>query len=167
MPAFDGPGGSRDKYIFDEVNMKLIIGGRAQGKLDYVKQHIDKNKEYVIYDGAIPGGKTGEKQSSDKTGYDSSEYDDPGSDKIIIVNHLHKYIRKMMRDDKDPREEILGLPDKYDDVIIISDEVGNGIVPADPFEREYRDTTGRILIEVAKRADTVVRVICGIGRIIK
>ena len=72
-----------------------------------------------------------------------------------------------MRDDKNPREEIFGLLDKYDDVIIISDEVGNGIVPADPFEREYRDTTGRILIEVAKRADTVVRVICGIGQIIK
>ena len=128
--------------------MKLITGGRAQGKLDYVKQHIDKNKEYVIYDGAIPG-------------------DNPGSDKIIIVNHLHEYIRKIMRDDKDPREEIFDLLDKYDDVIIISDEVGNGIVPADPFEREYRDTTGRILIEVAKRADTVVRVICGIGQIIK
>ena len=128
--------------------MKLITGGRAQGKLDYVKQHIDKNKEYVIYDGAIPGG-------------------NPGSDKIIIVNHLHEYIRKIMRDDKDPREEIFGLLDKYDDVIIISDEVGNGIVPADPFEREYRDTTGRILIEVARRADTVVRVICGIGQIIK
>lgn len=128
--------------------MKLITGGRAQGKLDYVKQNIDKNKEYVIYDGAIPG-------------------DNPGSDKIIIVNHLHEYIRKMMRDDKDPREEIFGLLDKYDDVIIISDEVGNGIVPADPFERKYRDTTGRILIEVAKRADTVVRVICGIGQIIK
>ncbi len=148
MPVGDGPGDSRDKYILDYVNMKLITGGRAQGKLDYVKQNIDKNKEYVIYDGAIPG-------------------DNPGSDKIIIVNHLHEYIRKMMRDDKDPREEIFGLLDKYDDVIIISDEVGNGIVPADPFERKYRDTTGRILIEVAKRADTVVRVICGIGQIIK
>ena len=128
--------------------MKLITGGRAQGKLDYVKQHIVKNKEYVIYDGAIPGG-------------------NPGRDKIIIVNHLHEYIRDRMSDNKDPREEIFGLLDKYDDVIIISDEVGNGIVPADPFEREYRDTTGRILIEVAKRADTVVRVICGIGQIIK
>ena len=128
--------------------MKLITGGRAQGKLDYVKQHIDKNKEYVIYDGAIPG-------------------DNPGGDKIIIINHLHEYIRNRMRDDKDPREEIFGLLDKYDDVIIISDEVGNGIVPADPFEREYRDTTGRLLIEVARRADTVVRVICGIGQIIK
>ena len=50
---------------------------------------------------------------------------------------------------------------------IICDEVGNGIVPMDAFEREYRERLGRFLIEVAKRADRVERIMCGIGQRIK
>ena len=57
--------------------------------------------------------------------------------------------------------------EKEPDCIIISDEVGNGIVPADAFEREYRERTGRILVELAGRADEVVRVVCGISQKIK
>ena len=37
----------------------------------------------------------------------------------------------------------------------------------DTFEREYREQTGRILIELAKEAEEVIRVICGIGQKIK
>ena len=47
------------------------------------------------------------------------------------------------------------------------DEVGNGIVPIDFLEREYRERTGRILVKLANQADEVVRVICGIGQKIK
>ena len=53
------------------------------------------------------------------------------------------------------------------DSIVISDEIGNGIVPLDNFEREYRERTGRILVKLAEQADEVVRVICGIGQKIK
>lgn len=53
------------------------------------------------------------------------------------------------------------------DTILISDEIGNGIVPMDPGERAYREQSGRVLIELADRADEVVRVICGIGQRIK
>ena len=51
--------------------------------------------------------------------------------------------------------------------MIICDEIGNGIVPLDAFEREYREHTGRILIELAGKADEVVRIICGIQQRIK
>lgn len=37
----------------------------------------------------------------------------------------------------------------------------------DAFEREYRERLGRFLIEVAKRADRVERIMCGIGQRIK
>ena len=39
--------------------------------------------------------------------------------------------------------------------------------PLDAFEREYREQTGRAEILLAKKADEVVRVICGIGQKIK
>ena len=46
-------------------------------------------------------------------------------------------------------------------------EIGNGIIPLEPFEREYRERTGRILVELASRAEEVERVICGMGQKIK
>ncbi len=56
---------------------------------------------------------------------------------------------------------------RNDNCIIISDEIGNGIVPVEAFEREYRERTGRILIQLAQKAEEVERVICGIGQKIK
>ena len=51
--------------------------------------------------------------------------------------------------------------------VIIADEIGNGVVPMDEADRTYREVAGRILIELAKEADEVHRVILGIGQRIK
>ncbi|MCI8634679.1 MAG: hypothetical protein HFJ05_03630 [Eubacterium sp.] len=51
--------------------------------------------------------------------------------------------------------------------VIISDEIGNGIVPVDAFDRTYRERTGRILVQPAGQAEEVERVIYGIGQKIK
>ena len=56
---------------------------------------------------------------------------------------------------------------KNPNVVIVTDEIGYGIVPADPFEREYRETNGRICTELAEYAECVFRVVCGIGKAIK
>ena len=56
---------------------------------------------------------------------------------------------------------------QYPECFIISDEIGNGIVPMDAFEREYRERTGRILVDLANKAEEVERVICGLGQKIK
>ena len=72
-----------------------------------------------------------------------------------------------MLQNKNPKEEILSFIEENKECIIICDEIGNGIVPLDAFEREYREHTGRILIELAGKADEVVRIICGIQQRIK
>ena len=103
--------------------MKLVIGGNAQGKLNYVlsKYHL---QEEMVWDGVLP----------DHTVLQQRE--------TMIMNHFHLWI-------------------------IISDEIGNGIVPLEPFEREYRERVGRILVRLAERAEEVERVICGIAQKIK
>lgn len=85
----------------------------------------------------------------------------------MVVNHFHNWIRSRILDGGCPEEEVWLFLERCPDSIIISDEVGNGIVPADAFEREYRERTGRILVELAKKAEEVERVICGIGQKIK
>lgn len=134
--------------------MKLIIGGYSQGKLNYVLRKIGEN-EYQICDGTL----------SDDIKSDTEEADSTNT--IIIINHLHTFIKTSMQRGENPKESILNFITKYPDCILISDEIGNGIVPMDAFEREYREQTGRILIELAKEAEEVIRVICGIGQKIR
>lgn len=134
--------------------MKLIIGGYSQGKLNYILRKIREN-EYQICDGTL----------SDDIKSDTEEADSTNT--IVIINHLHTFIKTSMQRGENPKESILDFITKYPDCILISDEIGNGIVPMDAFEREYREQTGRILIELAKEAEEVIRVICGIGQKIK
>ena len=84
-----------------------------------------------------------------------------------IVNPLHELMRGSIKQGKNAGQEIIRFISNAPDCIVISDEIGNGIVPLDNFEREYRERTGRILVKLAEQADEVVRVICGIGQKIK
>lgn len=127
--------------------MKLIIGGYAQGKLQYVQSKYDL-ENVVVLDGTLPKH-------------------DLILGKTVIMHHFHNWVKKCMLDGGNPEKESLAFVEAYPECIIISDEIGNGIVPIDAFEREYRERTGRILIELAKRACEVERVICGLGQKIK
>ena len=52
-------------------------------------------------------------------------------------------------------------------VIIVSNEIGMGIVPVDSLTRLYRDIVGRANQEIAKKADEVFLVVSGISMQIK
>ena len=51
--------------------------------------------------------------------------------------------------------------------VVIATELGGGVVPADPAERRKREDAGRLACELAARADTVIRVCCGLPQILK
>ncbi|KIR01579.1 hypothetical protein P261_00393 [Lachnospiraceae bacterium TWA4] len=51
--------------------------------------------------------------------------------------------------------------------MLVSNELGYGIVPMDAFDRKYRETTGRICCMIAEQADEVYRVVCGLPQKIK
>lgn len=127
--------------------MKLVIGGTAQGKLEYVLKKHDL-QEGVVWDGVLPA-------------------DTEQKEKLVIIDHFHQWVKNRMKCGGDPETEIMTYLDHNEDCIIICDEVGNGIVPVEPFEREYRECVGKILVELASRAEEVERIICGIGQKIK
>ena len=56
---------------------------------------------------------------------------------------------------------------KNPELILITDEIGYGIVPVDRMEREYREQTGRVCTCLAAYSEKVYRVMCGIGQVIK
>jgi adenosylcobinamide kinase/adenosylcobinamide-phosphate guanylyltransferase len=51
--------------------------------------------------------------------------------------------------------------------VVIATEVGGGVVPMDAAERAWRENAGRLSCLLAQRADTVVRVFCGLPLVLK
>ena len=51
--------------------------------------------------------------------------------------------------------------------VVIATEIGGGVVPLDPAERERRETAGRLACLLAERAEAVVRVCCGLPQLLK
>ena len=139
--------------------MKLIIGGLAQGKLHYVLQK-EGNEQCIIFDGVLPE----ERQIRETWKETVSE------EKTLVINHFHHVVKQELAGKRTPEKleaYVMEFVEKHPEVILICDEIGNGIVPVDAFERTYREQTGRILIRLAQKADEVVRVLCGIGQRIK
>ena len=133
--------------------MRLVIGGYAQGKLEYVleKYNLQKN---VVWDAVLPDKEAGAD-------------DLVLQDETVVIDHFHLWVKERILAGGCPEEEMMAFWDVCRDCIIICDEVGNGIVPMEPFEREYRERVGRLLIRLAEPAEEVERVICGIGQKIK
>jgi adenosyl cobinamide kinase/adenosyl cobinamide phosphate guanylyltransferase len=51
--------------------------------------------------------------------------------------------------------------------IVIATEIGGGVVPMDADARAQREAAGRLSCLLAERADTVVRVCCGLPQLLK
>ena len=120
--------------------MELIIGGAFQGKKEVAKQ-IFHLEETDICDGA----------SCDlETVFQAK-----------AVSDFHMLIRRLMEQGQDVDVFYERLEREHPDVILISDEIGYGIVPLDRFERDWREKTGRICCLAAQKADAVIRVLAG------
>ena len=124
--------------------MKMIIGGAFQGKIALA---MEKYPDIVWVDGA------------------DADWNLIGTAKGIL--NFHEFIRNEMQKKKD----VSGLAEQLiscnPDVVLVSDEVGYGVVPIDAFDRAYREAVGRICTKLAAYSSDVTRVVCGIGTVIK
>ena len=55
----------------------------------------------------------------------------------------------------------------FENAVVIARQVNGGIVPMDAEERDWRERTGRLCCELAKKAERVERVFCGVAMRIK
>lgn len=51
--------------------------------------------------------------------------------------------------------------------VVIATEIGGGVVPMEAQAREKREQAGRLACLLAARADTVIRVCCGLPELLK
>lgn len=68
----------------------------------------------------------------------------------------------------DGPEELAALADELAACdAVVATETGCGVVPVDAGERAARERAGRLACLLAERADTVVRVCCGLPQVLK
>ena len=89
--------------------------------------------------------------------------------KARFFNQAHLFIKKRLSEGKTQEEILTEIREttSQGQWVIIADEIGNGVVPMDANERNWRDIAGQILIALAKEATEVHRVVLGIGQRIK
>lgn len=126
--------------------MILIVGGAFQGKKAYAKR-VCGLKEEDFTDGAVCG------------------WEEIFHARAVL--HFHEYIRRCLAEGRDVRGLAEKLLRENPEAVVLSNELGCGVVPVDAFDREYRERVGRICCDLAKEAGSVHRVLCGIGTVIK
>ena len=134
--------------------MHLVVGGAYQGKTEYVRQHFHMPDSDIL-----DGNETAYERLLKDSGISSK--------KSLCIRKYHMLVRKLYDEGEDAVEWTKKLLRKYPDVIIILDEIGNGIVPIDKDERRWREVVGKTGCYLAAQAETVARVTCGIAVRIK
>jgi adenosylcobinamide kinase / adenosylcobinamide-phosphate guanylyltransferase len=124
--------------------MHFIFGGRCMGKLDFAKSLIGNP---VICD-----------------------LSERGVDELFnadIIVGIHLLVKQMVAEGRSPAAYFECNMERLQDKIIIGDEVGCGVVPIEPLDREWRDETGRVYQLLARHARRVTRVWAGIPQELK
>jgi adenosylcobinamide kinase/adenosylcobinamide-phosphate guanylyltransferase len=167
----------------------LITGGCRSGKsryaLDYANQHFSK-KVYLATCEALDEEMAQRIEHHKKTrGPEWQTVEEPieivdrirqcqNRADVILLDCITLWLSNLlMKWDLDSR--IVDEADKLIDVIglcqssliIVSNEVGMGIVPADPLSRRFRDLSGLISQKIAGVADSVVFMVSGIPMFLK
>lgn len=121
--------------------MIFITGGAYQGKTGFALEHFGISGSDIVH-----GGEITELPKS-----------------CVCIAEYHLYIRKLLKDGIDPAEVTKALNAD----IVIMDDTGCGIIPLDREERILQEKTGMSGCILAERADTVIRMVCGIPQVIK
>lgn len=126
--------------------MYLITGGAYQGKTDYTVS------TFRIDERNIADGKTVIIEEINK---------------FLCIKNFHILVKRMINAGKTSEEMKIIVDSLDENTIIITDEIGNGIVPINRFERNWREQTGRLCCYIASISRKVIRLSGGIPVIIK
>ncbi|MCF0133236.1 MAG: bifunctional adenosylcobinamide kinase/adenosylcobinamide-phosphate guanylyltransferase [Blautia sp.] len=124
--------------------MELIIGGAFQGK-----------KEYAL------------KKYPELTFQDGNEISKEELMRAEGVYSFELFLKKELQDPEILETLASELITQNPSIVLTVQELGYGVVPVNASDRAFREAVGRVCTELAAFSDTVTRVVCGIGQVIK
>ncbi|WP_299294099.1 bifunctional adenosylcobinamide kinase/adenosylcobinamide-phosphate guanylyltransferase [uncultured Tateyamaria sp.] len=165
--------------------LTFVLGGAASGKSKYAETVIENSglgKIYVatarIWDEEIQA-KVDLHQA--RRGADWTCLDAPidvagalgstSAKQATLLDCATMWLTNVMLDNHDLAAEqdrfLTALARSKGPVVVVSNEVGQGIVPDTPLGRAFREAQGRLNIALAAQADCVVHVVAGLPQVIK
>jgi len=124
--------------------MVLIIGGAWQGKLDFAKETYGLAEEDIF---TCQGGEI-----------DFSRR---------CIDRLEEFTLACVQAGKDPVAYLEDNREKWQNSVLICQDISCGVVPMSPELRLWRNETGRLCQYLAKRATRVSRIFCGLEQRLK
>lgn len=124
--------------------MIFIFGGAYQGKLSYAMQ------KYNLAEQDVWNCRDGKPDFSCK-----------------LIYKLEEAILVKVRKGEDPVAYLESIIDELKDKIVIVTDLSCGVVPVDPLMRRWREAVGRCSAILARHADSVIRIFCGVETVLK
>ncbi|SFH97503.1 bifunctional adenosylcobinamide kinase/adenosylcobinamide-phosphate guanylyltransferase [Albimonas pacifica] len=95
----------------------------------------------------------------------------PAAPDVLLVDCLTLWLSNLMHHDRDPEAEtaalLAALAQAPRPVILVSNELGLGLVPETPLGRAFRDAQGRLNQAAAAAVDDVIFVAAGLPLVLK
>ncbi|MFZ2064369.1 MAG: bifunctional adenosylcobinamide kinase/adenosylcobinamide-phosphate guanylyltransferase [Xanthobacteraceae bacterium] len=172
----------------DAPNLMLILGGARSGKSRYAEGLITAlpppwNPPWIYVATAEPGDKEmqariaahrarrGPSWQTVEAPQELAEAVILAQPAPVLVDCLTLWLSNLMLIDADIEAETVRLERALEaataPVVLISNEVGSGIVPEHPLGRRFRDLQGALNQRIAARADRVVLMVAGLPLAVK
>lgn len=129
--------------------MILVTGGAFQGKTDFVKERFSLSDSDFSDGESCPFHQIGDKPA---------------------LNRLHLLVKRLLEagySEEEMEASILQGLGAGNCCVVLTDEIGCGIVPMKKEERLWREWAGRLSCRLAKEADAVVLIQCGLPTVLK
>ncbi|WP_299547572.1 bifunctional adenosylcobinamide kinase/adenosylcobinamide-phosphate guanylyltransferase [uncultured Tateyamaria sp.] len=166
-------------------NTTLVLGGAASGKSQWAESLILNSGLMPVY---LATSRIWDEEMQAKvdlhkarrgaewTTIDASDEVENGlrgatPDQSVLLDCATMWLTNLMMDEADigaaQTDLLVALADCTAPVVVVSNEVGQGIVPENVLARRFREAQGRLNIALAAQADTVWHVLAGLPQLRK
>ncbi len=167
--------------------LEFVLGGARSGKSSLAEQRAIASNKQLVY---IATAEVGDKEMDariahhrERRGDDWQLVEEPLSlaaalkthshqDNCILVDCLTLWLSNALHrgdDDWQQQRDLLieTLPQLPGDIIMVSNEVGQGIVPLGELSRRFVDESGWLHQDIARLSDSVIFVVAGLPQFLK
>lgn len=165
--------------------LELILGGARSGKSRVAEERAIAGGKQLFY---IATAQAGDAEMSQRIQHHRERRDrrwtvieEPSRlaevlaataapDRCLLVDCLTLWLSNLLQHDRWPRERqalLEILPQLPGDIILVSNEVGMGIVPLGELSRLFVDESGRLHQELANLCNRVTFTVAGIPQLLK
>ncbi|HEY6992294.1 MAG TPA: bifunctional adenosylcobinamide kinase/adenosylcobinamide-phosphate guanylyltransferase [Xanthobacteraceae bacterium] len=168
-----------------DVRLTLVLGGARSGKSRYAEGLITARAPPWIYVATAQAGddemaqRIAAHRARRNAGWQTIEaphdlagaLDTAAAHTPLLVDCMTLWLSSRMLAEADLDAEIARLEEalarRTGTAVLVSNEVGYGIVPDNALARRFRDAQGRLNQRMAARADRVVLVVAGLPLVVK